>query len=384
MEGADRYPPGDRVMAVPMPDAEPITRWTVYVRQLAYARAVQWSDMTETGATFVVLRIETESGCAGAAEVAVKPTWVGATAASLCSVLAEIFEPLVRGQGLADPRRTRAALDTIPGNAPAKALIDNACWDWLAARSGVPLWRQRNGQPKVPVSWAVTRQPPDAMAREAGDMVARHGFRTLKIKGGQGLDVDLACMAAVRHAVGDGVAMYVDANGAYPTEQADTYARAMIEAGAVAVEDPCAFAPDREFSLLQQALDTPLLVDFGMTDARDARLFLERGARALSIKPGRFGLTQAWQMQHLAQAAGATAVAGLMGESALGTWAGLQFASTMPRPLLPAELTWFLAMREQFVADTPRIVDGTVAMPEWASVCECIDWAAMAGFEVAT
>ncbi|WP_144637523.1 mandelate racemase/muconate lactonizing enzyme family protein [Bordetella genomosp. 13] len=366
-----------------IPDAEPVTGWTVYVRQLAYARAVQWSDVTETGATFVVLRIETESGCAGAAELAVKPTWVGATAASLCSVLAEIFEPLVRGQGLSDPRQLRASLDAIPGNAPAKALIDNACWDWLAARAGMPLWRQRMGRAKVPVSWAVTRQPPEAMAREAGDMVARHGFRTLKIKGGQGLAVDQACMAAVRRATGDGVALYVDANGAYPVGQAETYARAMIDAGALVVEDPCAFSPDREFSLLQQAVDAPLLVDFGMTDARDARLFLERGARALSIKPGRFGLSQAWQMQHLAHAVGADAVAGLMGESALGTWAGLQFASTMPRPLLPAELTWFLAMREQFIADAPRVVDGEVALPDWASVCERVDWAAMDDFKVA-
>ena len=365
-----------------IPDAEPITGWKVYVRSLAYAHAVQWSDLTETAATFVVLRIETASGCAGAAELAVKPTWVGATAASLVCVLAEIFEPLVRKQALSDPRRLRAALDAIPGNQPAKTLIDNACWDWLGARTGLPLWRRMQGRTKVPVSWAVTRQPPAAMAREAGDKVARHGFRTLKIKGGQGLAVDLACMDAVRRAVGDSVTLYVDANGAYPADEAVTYVAAMAQAGAVLVEDPCPFVPDHGFTALQQAAAVPLLVDFGMTCVRDAHLFLERGARALSIKPGRFGLSDALRMQQLAQAAGATAVAGLMGESALGTWAGLQFAAALPHPALPAELTWFLAMREQWIADVPAVVDGEVAMPGWPSVCGRVDWAAMTKFEV--
>jgi len=369
-------------MDMRMPDAEPVASWKVYVRQLAYARAVQWSDVTETAATFVVLRIETESGCAGAAELAVKPTWVGETAASLCCVLAEIFEPLVRKQGLCDPRRLRAALETIPGNQPAKALIDNACWDWLAARTGVPLWRQMQGRSKVPVSWAVTRQPPAGMAREAADSVARLGFRTLKIKGGQGLQVDLDCLAAVQQAVGAGVTLYVDANGAYPPAAAAAYARAMAAAGAVVIEDPCALAPDRAFTGLQEAVDVPLLVDFGMTNVRDAGLFLERGAQTLSIKPGRFGLSDAWRMQALAQAAGRAAVAGLMGESALGTWTGLQFAATLPQALLPAELTWFLTMREQYVTEVPRVVDGEIAMPDWPSVCASVDWAAMNRFQV--
>lgn len=370
-------------MNTPMPNAERIADWKVYVCQLAYARPVQWSDLTESAASFVVLRIETESGCAGAAELAVKPTWVGATAASLSCVLAEVFEPLVRRQGLSDPRQLRVALEAIPGNQPAKTLIDNACWDWLAARSGVPLWRRLNGKQKVPMSWAVTRQAPQAMAREAEDMVQRFGFRTLKIKGGQGPATDLACMAAVRRAVGDGVTLYVDANGAYPASDASAYSRAMVQAGAVLVEDPCPFHPDRAFETLRQEAGVPLLVDFGMTSLRDARLFLERGAKGLSLKPGRFGLSDVLAMQELAIASGCGMVAGLMGESALGTWSGLQFAAAMLDPVLPAELSWFLAMREQFIADVPCVIDGEVAMPEWPSVCERVDWAAMADFQVA-
>jgi len=215
------------------------------------------------------------------------------------------------------------------------------------------------------------------MAAEAAAMVARHGFRTLKVKGGQGFDLDLAGMREIRSAVGEAVRLYVDANGAYAAEEALDYARAMADAGAVMVEDPCALAPDARFRSLQQESPVPMLVDFGCTSLRDAGLFIEQGARALSIKPGRFGLSTALAMQNLALQSECAPVVGLMGESVLGTLAGLQFAATLPHPILPAELTWYLAMTEQITTLTPRIVDGAIELPECASLGALIDWRAV-------
>jgi L-Ala-D/L-Glu epimerase len=74
--------------------------------------------------------------------------------------------------------------------------------------------------------------------------------------------------------------------------------------------------------------------------------------------------------------AGCVPVVGLMGESALGTLAGLQFAATIAKPALPAELT-FLAMIEQVSEWMPKIVDGTITLPESASLGELVDWKAV-------
>jgi L-alanine-DL-glutamate epimerase-like enolase superfamily enzyme len=68
---------------------------------------------------------------------------------------------------------------------------------------------------------------------------------------------------------------------------------------------------------------------------------------------------------------------GLMGESALGTLAGLQFAATISKPALPAELTWFLAMIEQVCEWMPNIVDGVITLPEGGSLGELVDWKAV-------
>jgi L-Ala-D/L-Glu epimerase len=354
-----------------------LAEYSLHCYRLRYARPVRWSDIVEEAAPFVLLRLQSDSGATGVAEITVKPTWCGVTARSLISAVEEVFLPLIASMDLDEPAKVRAALERIPENQAAKTLIDNACWDLHAAARGRSLWRLWEGARRVELSWALTRQAPQAMAAEAAAMVARHGFRTLKVKGGQGFETDLAGMRDIRAAVGEAVRLYVDANGAYGAEEALHYARAMADAGAVVVEDPCAFAPDAKFRKLQQDSPVPLLVDFGCTSLRDAALFIEQGAKGLSIKPGRFGFSTARAMHKLARRSGCAPVVGLMGESVLGTFAALQFAAAVPDPILPAETTWFLAMTEQITTVTPKIVDGAVDLPECASLAALIDWRAV-------
>jgi L-Ala-D/L-Glu epimerase / N-acetyl-D-glutamate racemase len=346
----------------------------LHVYHLRYARPVRWSDIVEEAAPFVLLKLTSDTGDVGVAEITVKPTWCGVTARSLIAAIDDMFIPVLKTLDLSDPAKVRATLDTIPENQAAKTLIDNACWDLHAARHARPLWQAWSGRARVELSWAVTRQEPRAMAAEAAAMVGRHGFRTLKVKGGQGIERDLAGIREIRSAVGDAVRFYVDANGAYPADHALTYACAIADAGAVMLEDPCVIAPDARFDRLRQDSPIPILVDFGCSSLRDAALFLERDVQALSIKPGRFGLTHARAMQALAQPAGCDAVVGLMGESVLGTLAALQFASTIANPVLPAELTWYLAMTEQVVVPVPQIVDGMIELPDCPALASLVDW----------
>jgi L-alanine-DL-glutamate epimerase-like enolase superfamily enzyme len=354
-----------------------LAEYSLHAYRLLYARPVMWSDIVEEAAPFVLLRLKSDTGHEGVAEVTVKPTWGGVTAKSLIAAIEEIFVPLLRTLDLGDPHAMRRALDRIPENLAAKALIDNACWDLHAAQLARPLWQHWGGRRRVELSWAVTRQAPAAMAAEAAEMVGTYGFRTLKVKGGQGLSVDVEGIRQIRAALGDGVTLYVDANGAYPIGQAAEYSRAVADAGAVVIEDPCPLHPDADFVKLRGEIPIPLLVDFGCWSLRDANLFLAQGAQALSVKPGRFGLSDSRLMQETAQRTGCRVVAGLMGESTLGTFAALQFAAALPQPLLPAELTWFLAMTERITTISPVISGGAVDLPDTASLASIVDWAAL-------
>ncbi len=216
-----------------------LQEYSLHSYRLRYDQPVQWSDIVEEAAPFVLLRLVSDTGAVGVAEITVKPTWCGVTARSLATTIEEVFVPLLRDAELDDPIKVRQLLDRIPENQASKTLIDNACWDLAAAHAGSPLWRLWGGAGRVDLSWAVTRQAPKAMAAEAAAMVSRHGFRTLKIKVGQGFDQDCAALREIRASVGDGVRLYVDANGAYSVEQAADYAKAMADGGAVVIEDPC-------------------------------------------------------------------------------------------------------------------------------------------------
>jgi L-alanine-DL-glutamate epimerase-like enolase superfamily enzyme len=349
-----------------------LARWSVDSYSLPYEREVRWSDIVESAAQFVLLRLESDSGHAGVAEATVKPTWSGVSRRTLEASVEELFIPILQKGDVSDPVAVRQRLEAIPDNHAAKALVDNAVWDLYAAKSGKALWQLWGGRSSVDLSWAVTRQSPALMAKEAAEMVERYGFRTLKVKGGQGLGVDVQGMREIRTAVGEGVRLYVDANGFYSMQESKSYVKAMADAGAEVVEDPCPLCPDAQFEALQKASSLPILVDFGCASRRDAALFIERGARALSLKPGRFGLSDTRAMLDTANKAGCATVVGLFGESALGTLAALQLASILPAGALPSETTWYLAMTRQVLKRPLEIRGGAVELPPIAGLASLL------------
>ena len=351
-----------------------LARYSLHVYRLAYERPVRWSDIVEDAAEFLLIRLVSDSGHTGVAEMTIKPTWTGASLRSLAAALDDIFIPLLRTLDLSDPAAVRGHMEGIPENHAAKALIDNAVWDLNAAARGAPPWKSWGGADTVPLSFTVTRQTPDKMAAEAVQMVERYGFETLKIKGGQGMAADVDAMRQLRAALGIDVRLYVDANGAYPAADAARYVQAMTDAGAEVVEDPCPLAPDAAFTKLQQAGATPVLVDFACWSPRDMRLFIAAGARAFSLKPGRFGLSDTLAMSRLANAAGCRTLVGMFGESVLGTLTALQLASTLPAGSLPAESTWFLAMTAQITREPMTIKNGAIRLPATAGNAALIDW----------
>src|SRR3981081_2056252 len=178
-----------------------LVEWSLHTYALRYEKPIQWSDIVEEVAPFVLLRLQDETGAVGVAEVTVKPTWCGVTARSLIAAVEDIFLPIVTARDLIDPTGIRDALDCVPENLAAKTLVDNACWDLYAARTGRSLCNLWGGARGIDVSRALTHQPPRDMAAEAAAVVAQYGFKTLKIKGGQGIDVDRAVMHDVRAAI---------------------------------------------------------------------------------------------------------------------------------------------------------------------------------------
>jgi L-Ala-D/L-Glu epimerase len=350
-----------------------IAEWSLHFYRLPYRRPVRWFNSTESEATCVLLRTVADNGATGVAEAPLKPTWSGASPRSIAAVLDDLLLPAVQEVDAADPDAVSRQLARYPENHLAKALVDNACATMRAAAAGKPLWQLLNGKPAVELSWCVTRQAPDAMAREAAEVVERHGFRALKIKGGQGTDIDRTALQWIRAAVGDAVHFYVDANGAYAREAAADYVRMIAAEGAKVAEDPCDLHPDDAFTALCRASEIPILVDSNCTSPRDARQFLDRGATALTVKPGRIGITEAMRVAEIAAQRGANVCSGMYAESALGTLISLQMSSALPAPMVPSEQSFYLMMTEQVLCEPLEIRDGHAQLPP-RDMARLVDW----------
>jgi L-Ala-D/L-Glu epimerase len=355
-----------------------LAHWSLHFYRLPYVREVTWAYAAESSSDYALLTLAADDGTVGIAEGVVKPARTGFSPRSLTVTLEEVMLPRLRGIDLADAAAVARAFDWIDGNRSPRVLLDNACWSMRSAASGKPLWREWGGAQDVALSWIVTRQPPARMAAEAADMCARYGLRSLKLKGGQGRDTDLRVIAEVRAAVGEGIELSMDANRSYPEEGIADYLRAIADAGVTVAEDPCSIAPNRAFESLQRDCPIPLLVDYACTSRDDAALFLDRGARALMIKPGRTGLSEARAIDALCAAHGARVSLGMFYESALGTLLALQAtAGLKSRLVLPPEHSFFLLLSAQVIKEVPQIKDGKLRLPEESNLEKLIDWQAV-------
>ncbi|HEX9398394.1 MAG TPA: mandelate racemase/muconate lactonizing enzyme family protein [Burkholderiales bacterium] len=354
--------------------------WSLHFYRLPYRRAVTWAYAAESSSDYALLKLTADDGTIGIAEGVVKPARTGFSPRSLAATLEDVMLPRLRDVELSDVAAVRRAFDWVEGNLSARSLVDNACWSLRAAAAGKPLWQTWGGQAEVELLWIVTRQKPALMAAEAAEMCRKYGLRHLKLKGGQGRDTDLEVIAEARAAVGPGVEFSMDANRAYPQEGIADYVRAIADAGVTVVEDPCPLAADRAFEQLQRDMAVPLLVDFPCTSRDIAALFLDRGARALMLKPGRTGLSEMREIDALCAQHGAAVSLGMHYESALGASLALQgTAGLASRLILPAEC-FFLMLTEQVTKSLPAIKDGKLQLSGESNLERLVDWQAVKHF----
>ena len=345
-----------------------LERWSLHFYRLPYAREVVWANAREDSGVFALLKLEA-NGCSGIAEGTLKDTWSGVSPRSLAAAFEDFLIPRLREMDLTDERIVAQAFAGIPENRLARGMIESACWTLRAAIAREPLWKLWDTERSREVAWTVTRRSPSRMAAESAEVCAKYGLRTLKVKGGQGVDVDLRALAEIRSAVGSGVELYVDANSAYARPEAIDYVQALAGAGVTVAEDPCPLQPDRQFEELQKASPIPILVDRSCASKEDAALYLERGAQALSTKPGRVGLTETRAIAAMALRRGAKTAVGIYAESALGTLVNLQQPGTMA-----AEQTFFLTMTQQVSTLVPEIRGGKIELPAEADLSKLVDW----------
>jgi L-alanine-DL-glutamate epimerase-like enolase superfamily enzyme len=289
-----------------------------------YAIATHSTDAV----SIVLLRIDTDHGLCGLGAATPAPTINGDTSERALAELAGRAPAALAGREVAAPATFVPLLAQFasPG---ARAALDMALHDMWARSLGRPLV-ELLGRVHETLPTSVTigiRDVADTLS-EAQEYLGR-GFRVLKVKIGEDLDLDIERLVRLRELVGTAIALRVDGNIGYRPPQLLDLLRATQALDLEFVEQP--LPPERIDAqrVLPPALVSRLMADESVHSPDDAR--------ALCAPPRPFGLfniklmkcggiDRAREIAAIATDAGIGLMWGCMDESRIGIAAALHAA----------------------------------------------------------
>jgi L-Ala-D/L-Glu epimerase len=195
-----------------------------------------WGQLSER--EILEVRLDFGDGDFGAGEAAPLEGFDGISPAAVRSALDAYGAALARASARSTHAELLAACAAERPLPHALAAVDLALWDRAGRRTGFPVAQliAAGAVGTVPVN-ATLRAADRAGAAAAAAAAADAGFRCVKMK--VGIGDDAGRVAAVRAAVGDEMAIRVDANGAWTSvEEALANLRALAPAGIELCEEP--------------------------------------------------------------------------------------------------------------------------------------------------
>ena len=335
-----------RIRAVSVPIARPLVTRVVAVDRVP----------------LLLIDVRTEEGVTGSAYLF---GCLRRGPAYLAAVLRDIGE-LTRGQMVAPVglyARVRHAF-TLMGHGGIATIaasgFDIACWDALAKAAGLPLASLLGAVPqplKAYNSNGLGLVEADEAAAEAEVLLGEGGFKAIKARLGRAtLDADLACVRAIRAAVGAEVVLPVDFNQALTRVEAVKRARALDGEGVYWIEEPVVYDDLAGCAALREEVATPIQLGenfYGPRAAADA--IAARACDYMMFDVMRIGGVTGWlRAAALADSAGIEVSSHLMPEVSAHL-----LAATPTRHWLE-----YVDWANPILAEPLEVRDGYVATPQ--------------------
>jgi L-alanine-DL-glutamate epimerase-like enolase superfamily enzyme len=215
-----------------------------------------------------IVRIATDEGIVGWGECFRRSRAVART------TIEQMFRPILVGQNPLDTEilhRRMLRLGALAGPLGALSVaiagIDIALWDIKGKAFGVPIWQLLGGKvrDRIPVYASSLRRDlePVEEARRVAGLVAQ-GYRAYKLHGAVPGTIDhpadhtVQTVREIRVAVGDGVDLMVDVNGAYSEHRAIAVGKQLEDLRVFHFEDPVAPQNHAGLARVAAALTIPI------------------------------------------------------------------------------------------------------------------------------
>jgi len=316
-------------------------------------------------AEILVVEVEDETGLTGYGAGSPVSPLTGDDFESATRALTRDIVPALRGADVSDLPQTISRARAASGGAmSALAALDIALHDLHARRRGLPLASMlgdvRGG--RLITSITIGIGDPEAMAESALRHVSK-GFRALKVKIGESLETDLLSLKLIREAVGQAVAIRVDANQGYSRDQALRAARAMEPLGIEIFEQPVAATDLASMAAVTAEGRVPVLADEAVKTAEHLPpLIAAKAACGANIKLMKCGgLDEALRIDRALHEAGLKALVGCMDESRASIAAAAHFAASASS-VAWIDLDGHLDLAEDPFTGGFEIVDGEILL----------------------
>ncbi|MFT5193465.1 MAG: L-alanine-DL-glutamate epimerase-like enolase superfamily enzyme [Cellvibrionaceae bacterium] len=316
----------------------------------------------------VLVKVFLKDGAVGMAEAVPRPTIYGETVESICHIIKHELAPRVVGRPVEFDLFSQSLLE-IKNNQTAKGAIDMALHDAVAQANGITLADQLGvTRDTVRVSYILGVGDNDTMLAEA-ERVYNLGVRVLKVKIGRDWAADLERIQLLRQ-IGSDLDLYVDANETLVYEggaAADRLDKLAAE-GVLYCEEPLPIEQVVERADLQNGDHMPLIGDDSCFSLRDVKRELALNTfDILNIKCARSGFTESKKMAGLAVAHDKGIMVGSQASSRLGASRHAIFAGR-PEVNHPSEVSFFLKMKSDIVADPILLKDGYLKLSDLANI----------------
>lgn len=254
----------------------------------------------------LIVVIETKSGIRGFGECSPFMT-INGESQQTCFETGGYLAQCLKGHNALDIEGAHTRMNqVIYGNSSIKSAFDIALYDIASQHEGVPLYRFLGGKKnkQIRTDYTISIDTPEAMAAHAYDL-KREGFKIIKVKLGGKASDDIERMRMIRGAIGQGIALRVDANQGWSVKDAIRVLNGIAMLDIQYCEEPIARWDFMNLRQVRTKSKTKIMADESCCDEHDAaRLIGLKACDMFNLKLGKSsGIFRALKIIRLAEKA---------------------------------------------------------------------------------
>jgi L-alanine-DL-glutamate epimerase-like enolase superfamily enzyme len=351
-----------------------ITGVDIYAFDIPLKEPFKISIGTVTAANDVLVMIQTDAGIVGLGEACPFHPITGETQEMNLAASKGLREIVLGKSPLSIETLVHNFGPFLHSNPSAAAAFDTALYDILGKIAGLPLYRLFGGdKPSFKTDITTDLDEPQKMAAKAKEYVDR-GFDTIKIKVGQGQEMDIARLETIRQAIGYERHIRIDANQGWTPPLAIDTLKKMEKFEVEFVEQPVLATDVAGLRAVHAGSPIPVMADEALFYPADAiKLIKAEACSYFNIKLMKAGgILNMMKIAHVADAANMLCMVGCMVDSRLGLTAAAHVVASN-RNIVFADLDGHSSHTVDPVVGGMLFEKGQITVPELPGVGADVD-----------